>query len=38
MLPEREQARIARNCGSIMKNPSGFNRESVAVCRVLAAR
>jgi hypothetical protein len=38
MLPQREQARIARRCGSILKNPNAHDRESLAVCRVLAAR
>lgn len=38
MMSPRDQARITRRCSSIMKNPRGFDRESVAVCRVIAAR
>jgi hypothetical protein len=37
-LSIEDRGRIARRCSSIMSSPKGHDRESIAVCRILAAR
>jgi hypothetical protein len=33
-----EQRRLLRRCASVLKRPSQYNHETLAVCRVVAAR
>jgi hypothetical protein len=37
-LDAAERAQLAQRCATVLANPSGHKRETVAVCRVVAAR
>jgi phenylpyruvate tautomerase PptA (4-oxalocrotonate tautomerase family) len=37
-LDAAERAALVRRCSAVLANPAQHNRETVAVCRVVAAR